>query len=708
MIGRTIGQYEIQDLIGEGGMARVYRAYQPSAERYVAIKVLPSHLSEDPSFLKRFQHEARVIARLEHRSILPVYDYGEHDGMPYIVMRQLEGGTLRARMRGGRLPADLLVKIVLQISEALDYAHSRGVIHRDLKPSNILLDDRDNAYLTDFGIARIIGDAHRTTGEGVVGTPTYMSPEQCQGKDLTHASDLYSLGILTFDLLAGRPPFRADAPLTVMYMHVKDSLPSVLPIERTLPPEVDRVLARMTAKIPDRRYRTAGAFAEELARTLRGWHREGDAPVLPGYPVQAQAMQGKAVHASPPPRRPAPDMAMNTVEIERQARFNRIISSLIGVAILLGAVGIALALVTFAGDGRERRPEVPTLPPSDNVGLEELLGTPAIMMGDTSATPADTDGVPNPTATTPTGNVDPGSLATLTPAPTVAALDPTALFPTPTYSPTPVFVDGSLVFTQGIGDGSEIVVVDANGRDYRQLTNNTWYDGEPDWSPDGLRIAYESAPDGQRDIWIINANGGNATQITDTAGDELHPHWSPDGQYIAFEAGDGNDTEIYVMTASGNERVQLTNNNAGDRAPQFSPDGSAITYMTDERGVWEIAVMAYPSGDRADIYDCPAPDCRFPAWSPDGLRIAFNTLNGAGRVADIWAVNVSTGQSNPIIQGGQNGRPTWSGNGGYIFFNRTDNDNTDIYRANVTTRAIERLTANTGRDYASDWGSNAP
>jgi len=182
MIGKKLRAYEITEEIGSGGMATVFRAYQPSMDRHVAIKVIRSSILHDPALRERFQREARLIARLEHPHLLPVYDFdGEHDP-PYIVMRYLEGGTLKQVQQKGRIPRDELLYILRQLAGALDYAHRQGVVHRDLKPSNVMIDREGNAFLTDFGIARAVGMDKDLTGTGLmIGTPGYMAPEQAPG-----------------------------------------------------------------------------------------------------------------------------------------------------------------------------------------------------------------------------------------------------------------------------------------------------------------------------------------------------------------------------------------------------------------------------------------------------------------------------------------------------------------------------------------------
>ncbi|MBE2269282.1 MAG: serine/threonine protein kinase, partial [Anaerolinea sp.] len=195
-IGKRIGGYEIRGVIGHGGMATVYLAYQLSMNRLVALKVLPRQFVHDDTYMQRFNREVQIVSTLEHRSIVPVYDHGEHEGQPYIVMRYLTGGSVDARLRAGAVSLEAILEILGQIAPALDFAHSKGVLHRDLKPSNILLDDNGGAYLTDFGIARVTSEIGGTiTTQGAVGTPSYMSPEQAQGKPLDARSDLYSLGV---------------------------------------------------------------------------------------------------------------------------------------------------------------------------------------------------------------------------------------------------------------------------------------------------------------------------------------------------------------------------------------------------------------------------------------------------------------------------------------------------------------------------------
>jgi serine/threonine protein kinase len=274
LIGSSLGQYHIVEMLGKGGMATVYKATQKTVNRTVAVKVLPRALMHDDTFMQRFRREAEVVASLEHFHILPMYDYGEYDGMPYIVMRFLEGGSLQERIREGPLPWDQVLHIVSQIADALDYAHTSGVIHRDIKPSNIMLDAKGNAYLTDFGIARISEGTAQLTGSGIVGTPAYMAPEQSNPGPATPTMDIYALGVTLFEMITGQVPFVADTPIAQILMHIQNPAPSLLEYNPDIPADVDQVLQRAMAKAPGDRYQSAGELAEALetaAKVAGGW-----------------------------------------------------------------------------------------------------------------------------------------------------------------------------------------------------------------------------------------------------------------------------------------------------------------------------------------------------------------------------------------------------------------------------------------------------
>lgn len=268
LIGKTVGQFEIVEEIGRGGMATVYKARQRSMNRTVAIKVLPRQMLHDPGFYERFEREVDVISHLEHPHILPIYDYGQEEGLPYIAMRYLGGGSLEQRIRRSPVKIDEIEKPLRQVAQALDYAHQQGIIHRDLKPGNIMLDENGNAYLTDFGIARVLGSD--LTGSMIIGTPAYMSPEQANGLPVDGRSDIYSLGIVLFEWMTGRGPYQAETPMAVLLKQIQEPMPSIRQIRADVPQSIEEVIGIATAKDPNRRFSSAGEFAQAFANALRG------------------------------------------------------------------------------------------------------------------------------------------------------------------------------------------------------------------------------------------------------------------------------------------------------------------------------------------------------------------------------------------------------------------------------------------------------
>ena len=269
--GQMLGSYRIINQIGQGGMAAVYKAYQPSMDRHVAIKVLPSQLAESKEFVTRFQQEARIIARLEHPHILPVFDYGESDGVAYFVMRYLEAGTLKDRMIAKRpLPLNEIDRIFTQLTDALSYAHGHGVVHRDLKPANALVDSQGNLFLTDFGIAKLLESAspRLTQTDAIMGTPAYISPEQAQARAVDQRSDIYSLGIILYEMVTGRVPFEAETPLAIILKHVSDPLPPPSLIKKDISPMLEQLILKALAKDPEDRFETAAEFLAAWKRVL--------------------------------------------------------------------------------------------------------------------------------------------------------------------------------------------------------------------------------------------------------------------------------------------------------------------------------------------------------------------------------------------------------------------------------------------------------
>jgi serine/threonine protein kinase len=273
---QRIGRYDIKSLIGQGGMSTVYLGYDPRSQREVAIKVLPPYYLHSTKFRERFEREALMIALLEHPAIVPVYDLGEEEGQPYIVMRYMSGGSLSDKLKKGPIPLRACMEMYLRLAPALDSAHARGVTHRDVKPDNLLFDKYDNVFLSDFGLARLretIGFANISDGS-IMGTPAYMSPEQIQGDHaIDGRSDIYSMGVVLYQMLCGSVPFSGTTAASVMMMHLVTPVPQIIDANKTLPQGIQSVLDMAMAKKPDDRYQSAGEFARAIQAVTTGVHR---------------------------------------------------------------------------------------------------------------------------------------------------------------------------------------------------------------------------------------------------------------------------------------------------------------------------------------------------------------------------------------------------------------------------------------------------
>jgi predicted Ser/Thr protein kinase/tetratricopeptide (TPR) repeat protein len=317
--GENVGPYRIVTQLGQGGMATVFKAYHPALDRYVAIKVLHPAFMEDPGFLARFEREAKVVASLDHPNIVPIYDYAEHRGNPYLVMKFIEGETLKARMTRGPLAMQEGVRIVERVGAGLAYAHNKGILHRDIKPSNVLLAPDGAVYLADFGLARIAEAGESTlSSDTMLGTPQYISPEQARGeKDLDAGTDIYSFGVVLYELVVGRVPFSADTPFSIIHDHIYKPLPRPRDINPSVPEAVERVLFKALAKNRADRY----ANVEDLVSAFTQAVSQAPGKVMPdlGLARAATRVEGEAVPERAAPEAPSSAQAQPPSDVAEPA-----------------------------------------------------------------------------------------------------------------------------------------------------------------------------------------------------------------------------------------------------------------------------------------------------------------------------------------------------------------------------------------------------
>ncbi len=398
------GRYRIDEPIGEGGMAVVYRGYDLVLNRPVAIKVLRGQFAADASFLRRFEREAQAAARLSHPNIVSVYDVGRDDGTRYIVMEYVPGKTLKQLiLERAPLPLDEAIHIVRQVAAALDYAHQHGLVHRDIKPQNILVDERGFVKVTDFGIAKGLADVSLTEAGFGMGTVHYVSPEQARGEPATPASDVYALGLVLYEMLTGRLPFEADNPIGLAMQHVHEAPPPPRQFNPHIPPPVEAIILRALAKDPRQRFPSAGALAQALSH----WQHyttgvPSPAPRAAGPPRVPPARS--RARSGPPPAPPAAGRASDI----------GCATWLVGSAILVGIV--ALVVLAF-----------------QLVDLRALTGN-----GDRSAQPSPTIVAVATSPTVPPVAETPTAVATPTPTPSP---EPT---PTPETARVPDLVNSTL------------------------------------------------------------------------------------------------------------------------------------------------------------------------------------------------------------------------------------------------------------------------
>jgi serine/threonine-protein kinase len=411
LIGKTFGPYTLVSKLGEGGMAVVYKGYQESLNRYVAIKVLRGELARDQEFITRFRREALAVAKLSHPNILHVYDAGEAHGIYYIAMDYADGGSLKDRIQQGNLTMEQAIDITAQLADALDYAHRQGLVHRDVKPSNVLMSTDGRPLLTDFGIAKVLSQSTHLTRTGTsIGTPEYMAPEQLQGQEVDGRADIYALGVVLYELLSGWSPFSAPTPMAIMYKQMNEPPPPLRQMNVTIPTWLEGVVDKALAKQPQDRFQRASEMATAL--------RQKQSPVAAPSP-------GRKRTKTPAPMAPAKPSAKKK---------GSAVPLLVGIiALLVLAVGAGAAYLFLGGDGGGSPTVVVVVSP------EATETRPLMVVATFSPTPEPTDAPVEPTAVpeTPTPVV---VVVTATGEPTQppTTVPPTDTPPPPTDTPAPV------------------------------------------------------------------------------------------------------------------------------------------------------------------------------------------------------------------------------------------------------------------------------
>jgi len=696
LIGRDIGHCTITEKLGQGGMAVVYRAHQASVNRDVAVKILTGPLALDEEFVARFRREAMAAGGLGHPNILTIYDAGTTpDGLHYIVMQYAPGGTLKALLDRGPLPPDQARGIAAQVAGALAAAHEHGIVHRDLKPSNILFARDGRPLLMDFGVALTSGGARLTRTGMAVGTPEYMSPEQAQGLTVDGRSDVYSLGIMLYEMLTGNVPFVGDTPLATLYQHVHNTLSTAHLADQGVPRWLSAIVERALVKQPEDRY----ASAAEMAMVLR---RE-QAPVQP--PAQRTEVRVE---------RMAPPLPVSTAPPARR-RGSPLPWVLLAVVAIAVAAGLTYSLFFRPKPAPWVPPDVtdqPTAivlatdtpaPPPDDSGAQTATAAAALQattearateLAEEAAVGTRTAGEATATSLVMTAEAaqvlvqrvtaeaqatqtaqaqDALSAGTATavaqateaaaatvfavateaaratataqaqpiatePTPITVTPEPTSITATPEPAPiTATPVPEAILFARQESGQDDLFV--RRGTQEANLTQHSARDYAGAWSSDGRFIAFVSDRSGNPDVWVMNGDGSNPRNLTNDGGFDSAPAWSPDGQWIAFHSGRSGLFQIWVVRSDGSDQHRLIESGQQDYNPEWSPDGSRIAfYRTVEGDNYEIMV-ANADGSNVQRLTFEAGWDYLPLWTPDGNRILFKSRREGGDADRFYGMN---------------------------------------------------------------------
>lgn len=701
LVGRQIDGYQIVELIGEGVAAFVYKAYQPSLDRHVAIKVLRPEYAANPAVVDGFRRAILSAARLSHPNVLRIHDMREDGGVHYIVMDLADGGSLKNRLDLGPLEPDAVSELGAAIADALAYAHERGVIHGDLRPSNVLLDAAGHPLVTDFGLARALSAARPDVQTTV---PEYMSPEQAQGLPADHRADIYALGIVLYEALTGHQPFRGDTPLSTLYKHVNQPLPS-LATWGVNAPRLQSVIDNALAKDPDARFRSAAALAtalNQLGVPLPPPQATPEPPTL--VPTAAGTRPTPPIAARPPydgerPTVIGPVRVMQTQPEEKSTPWGLLAVAGTGGLLLLAVIALVIIMAN-----RTRTPATPTavavVPSPTRTAYAPTPTHTAIVvnMNTASATPTES-GTATPEATTPvaTATEQPPSptateepTATGTPSPTATGVPPTSTAtsaPTATPEPSPTPVPTAIIPPTVTPTAT---VVPTNTPPALHLTGQIAY---PIWS----------AGSGRYELWIANVDGSNQRMLMPC----MHqPDGRGDGRLVANGEGCGTDS-LWATNSDGSEQREVTLH-PEDANPTWSPDGGSIVYASTQQGDGQSRLYAHGVNDKPQsppfiTYGASGLIGRFPTWLPSG-EIAYNGCDygfGSGGNCGLWVVYTDGSQLRRLTTDSSD-RAVDAYGSSLVFMSSRDG-NWEIYRVSNSGDGLTRLTNSAASDGLPTW-----
>ena len=657
-VGTELAGFRVERVLGRGGMGVVYIAEQLRYGRKVALKVLAPELTDDALYRERFEQEWRTAARLDHPSIVPIFEAGEAEGVLYIAMRYVEGIDLQALISNeGRLAPDRTLDILGQVAGALDAAHTKGLVHRDVKPANILISAGpgiagEHAYLADFGVAKQSHTRSGLTQTGFfVGTVDYAAPEQIEGKRVDGRADQYALGCVLYQCLAGARPFERESQVALISAHLFEPAPALSAKRPDLPAALDPVIGKALAKAPDDRYASCSELIT-AARSAAGVGRQaapstvaaGAPRTVAEAPLAATAEAAAATVPAAPPAR----------------RWSRRRLALVGGAALVAILGIGLGVGLGMGGGEDAETQA----------------------GVTTGGGAGTQG----------GSTTDGTTTGEQPSTTGETAPATA---------PPPEADGVLLFASERDGDFDVYASALDGSGRVRLTDEPATDGGPRWSPDGTRIAFYSDRDGDYELYLMNADGSGVAKLTEDDVPEGRPSFSPDGAQLAFAVGEGEQAEIWSIGVDGANLTQLTQNGQQDSAPSWSPDGTQIAFSRFDGTDYELWTMAADGSGELQLTDNTANDDA-PSWSPDGSLIVFAS-NRQNANYDIWTMAADGSSSARLATASrEDGLPAFFGDGSRIVFDSSRDGDFEVFLMNADGSSQTQVTDDLTPDFEPD------